>query len=108
MYVRRDNGETILDDMNGIINRAKMDKNPILVVPTEREVKAILKNFPDTGIKVMTIDEFREKKWFTEDPNTSHSIYGFRIEQMFASLCCGLEPKCVSVRIPSRNKHKEE
>lgn len=107
MYVKRDNGDTILDDMREIVERASSKNGAIVVVPTEREVRAIAKNFPDAEVNVMAFADFMEKTWFTENPNAKHYIYGFRIEQMFASLCCGADPECVTVRIPRKKKEEK-
>lgn len=101
--------KSFLEDLDTLVSGQKRFKNPLVVVPTEKDKDAATRRYADSGIDVTFIDYayFDSKKWITDDDYDHIDI--FRLDQVVIKKAHGIPVGRATVkRVLNKKKDNKE
>lgn len=99
-----------IEDLKNIVNDAKGMETSLIVVPTEREVKTLERNFGDdchiNGICYCTFADFASFKWISMFGERPKKIFIFRIDDLVKTYSADAD--IVYLTVAGKKNYKKE
>lgn len=100
-----DDSKNFNEDLDKMVSTLAKCSNPLVVLPTDKDVKTACDSYKDGNVTFITYDYWLSKKWIA-DGDYDHIDF-FRVDQFLMNRCYGVKVGRATVR-RVRDKKKEE